>query len=71
MTKEEVRALLYEAAGTSVGLRVETNQPELLRQRLYTERRSDPDLENISIHLSPTNPSGELWLVNKGQSDES
>ena len=71
MTKEDVRALLYEAAGSAVGIRVETNQPELLRQRFYTERRSDPALEAISIHISPTNPSGELWLVNKEPDNES
>jgi hypothetical protein len=65
MKAEEVAALLYEALGEPAGLAVETNNPELLRQRLYTERRKDAALENLSIHISPSNPSGEVWIVNK------
>ena len=70
MKAEEVAALLYEALATDLGLAVSTNNPELLRQRLYTERRKDAALEVLSIHISPLNPGGELWIVNKkGGSD--
>lgn len=63
MTKEEIRAILYEAAGCVVGVRVISNNPQLLRQRLYTELRA-LDLD-LSIHPSPSSPGNELWIVNK------
>lgn len=70
MTAEEVRAILYEALGSTVGLRISTNNPQLLRQRLYTERRASVEFEPLSIHISPTSPSAEVWIVNKGTDNE-
>lgn len=65
ITPAELRAILYEALGTPLGLRVETENPELLRQRLYAERRSDPDFAVLSLHISPLNPGSEIWVAKK------
>lgn len=54
----------YEALASEHGIEIATNDPERLRQRLYSERRkaADPMLENLSISISPLNP-GKLWIV--------
>lgn len=63
---EEPLALLYRAFNTPLGIKVHTQDLERFRQRLYAARREDPDLQCISICVSPTNPATELWLVKKG-----
>lgn len=61
--------ILYEALGTEFGLEVETNNPTALRAKLYAARRADADLECLSIHLSPSNPNGALFIVKQGASN--
>lgn len=65
LSSDQLLEILYEAYNAEIGIAVLTSNPQLLRQRFYTERKKDPDLECISITISPTNPSGELWLLNK------
>jgi hypothetical protein len=69
MKREELIELLYAALGTPLGVEVETNRPDLLRAKLYAARRGDSALDCLSIHESPSNPSGALFIVNRGNSD--
>lgn len=58
--------LWYEALGSPLGIIIETDDPVKARARLYAFRKeaNDPDLEQISILPSPTNPS-HLWLIKR------
>jgi hypothetical protein len=55
--------LLYEAYRSEIGIIVQTNDPERLRQKLYAERKKDPDLSCLSFRISPTSPDTELLIV--------
>lgn len=59
--------LWYEALGSSLGVVVQTDNPEKLRQRLYRlrEQANDPMLADISVVISPTNPGSHVWLVKR------
>lgn len=61
--------LLYQALRAERGVVVETSDPDRLRQKLYAERKKDPDLACISIVKSRTHPESQLLLVKKGASD--
>lgn len=56
---------LYEALGTPLGVVVQTDNPEKLRQKLYRLRdgSDDPMLKELSIVISPTMPQSQVWLV--------
>ncbi len=56
--------LWYQALGSAVGVIIETNDPDRCKQRLYAMRQDaqDPDLEEVSIVQSPSDPN-HLWLV--------
>lgn len=56
---------LYRALNSELGIVLETPDPERLRQKLYAERKKDPDLACISINISRTQPATQLWLVKK------
>lgn len=59
--------LLYRALNTESGLGVvvQTNDPDALRQKLYQERKKDADLACLSFTISPTSPETELWIIKK------
>lgn len=61
--------LLYDALRTPLGVVVDTDSAERLRQKLYTIRKSNPDFTPLSFVISPINGS-DLWILNKGTSDE-
>jgi hypothetical protein len=58
---------LYEALREPLGIVVETEDPERLRQRLYALRKErqaeDPQLRILSFIISKTNPQSELWII--------
>jgi len=56
---------LYQALNSESGVVVSTTDPERLRQKLYAERKKDPDLSCISINISRTQPESQLWLIKK------
>lgn len=60
--------LLYDALRTPLGLVVETDSAERLRQKLYAIRKANPDFTPLSFVISPMNGS-DLWILNKGGSD--
>jgi len=55
----------YAALGAQHGVEVDCcgNSPESVRQRLYQARKAaqDPDLDVLSIAVSPANPAN-LWI---------
>jgi len=59
--------VLYRALTAPLGIVVETDDVEFLRQKLYAARRTLPEIEDLG-HLSfvpsPTNPQ-QLWIVNR------
>lgn len=55
--------LLYDALREEFGLVVNTTNPEALRQKLYPLRKEDPALEQLSFHISPLNPTTQLWII--------
>jgi len=57
--------ILYEAYRAELGIVVSTNDPERLRQKLYAERKKDPELACLSFRISPTNPGAELLIIKK------
>jgi hypothetical protein len=65
----EYLEILYDATRARIGLVVETDNAERLRQRLYAARKDSPDLTNLSFIISPMNGS-DLWIINKGTSDD-
>ena len=56
---------LYQALNSEHGIDLETTDPERLRQKLYAERKKDPDLARISINISRTQPESQIWLTKR------
>lgn len=59
--------ILYEAYRADLGIVISTNDPERLRQKLYAERKKDPDLRCLSFRISPTSPESELLILKRGK----
>lgn len=55
---------LYDALDSPLGIVVETDSPDRLRQKLYPLRKADPLFEPLSFVLSPINPS-HLWILKR------
>lgn len=55
--------ILYAAYRSELGILVQTSDPEKLRQKLYAERKKDPDLQCLSFRISPYNPEAELFIL--------
>lgn len=54
--------LLYAALHSRLGVAIETDDPEFLRQKLYKLRKEDPAFAPLSFVISPLNPL-DLWIV--------
>ena len=54
--------LLYAAVHAEIGVVVETNDAERLRQKLYTLRKDNPDFEQLAFVISPFN-GADLWII--------
>lgn len=57
-----MRHLLYRALRSEHGIKIKTDNPALLRAKLYAERREDPSLMRLRLFISPKDPN-EVWLV--------
>lgn len=55
---------LYEALEEPIGLIIRSDEPTLLRQKLYAERKKDPRLRALRIVASPSDER-ELWIIKK------
>lgn len=60
--------LLWTAYHSSVGIVIETDDAEFLRQKLYAIRKDNPELHCLSFIISPSN-GVDLWIVKQGGSD--
>ena len=74
MVKEPLLNYWYQALATPLGIEVVCSDAEGIRKKLYDARREakDTDLDQISISLSPFDPT-RLWLrkwKTNGGSDE-
>ena len=58
----QLSELLYSALGSELGVVVETNDPERLRQKLYGIRKEIPEGDRLSFIISPLNPQ-DLWII--------
>lgn len=54
---------MYDALRTPLGIILSTEDPERLRQKLYTLKKERPELSRLSFIISPTNPGRELWIL--------
>lgn len=56
----------YRALHSLCGIKLQSNDVELLRQHLYAARAraEDPELARLSLVLDPFNPNC-LWIVHK------
>lgn len=68
MTNLELTELLYDAIRTPLGTVIQTEDPERLRQKLYSIRRESEDFMQLSFVISPINGL-DLWVVNKGNAN--
>jgi hypothetical protein len=63
--------LLYEAQNSKFGVRVETNDPDLLRQKLYAIRRQHPgEFDNLTLAEDRITPKTHLLIVRKPNAEE-
>tara|TARA_R110000868_G_scaffold274194_1_gene533414 strand:+ start:842 stop:1051 length:210 start_codon:yes stop_codon:yes gene_type:complete len=63
----DLPSLLFSALAAEFGLRIQTNNPELLRQKLYSARKTDETFSALTFLPAPNNPTAELWIIKKGQ----
>lgn len=69
--KDRLLELLYSAQHSALGIVVETDNAEHLRQKLYTVRREyEEEFKQLSFVISPMN-GADLWILNKEQGDVS
>ena len=58
----ELLDILYAAYHSEVGVVVETNDAEALRQKLYPLRKENPDFDPLAFVISPLNGI-DLWII--------
>lgn len=64
MTELELLELLFQAAESPFGIKVQTNDAEYLRQKLYPLRKNNPDFSQLSFIISPENMK-DLWILRR------
>lgn len=57
--------LLLRASESELGISVTTNNPQLLRNRLYAERKKYPEFGGLSFIQPPINPESTIWIIKK------
>ena len=65
MSDQNLLEYWYLALGSPSGIVLAVSDVDRTRQRLYQVRvkAGDPDLEGISIRVSPVLPQEEIWLI--------
>ena len=61
----ELLALLYSALRATIGISIETDDPERLRQKLYQIRAKemDPELSLLMFAPDPQRPTTHLFIA--------
>ncbi len=59
-------ALWYAAYANPPGVKVKVSEPNRAKTMLYSARAKlkDPDIGHLEVRTSPTDPKGEIWIVN-------
>lgn len=59
--------ILYQALHAEIGIEVETEDTDALRQKLYAARREHPtdEFNNLTFTVSPFDPKTKLWIGKK------
>lgn len=65
MDDTELLTLLLRAAESEFGIAVTTDNPTLLRNRLYKLKKTQPSLSKLAIVSPPIDSDRTLWLVRK------
>jgi hypothetical protein len=63
--KPELINLLTQAKLAPAGIKVSTNNPKKLRDKLYATKRNMPEFENISMAIPATSPHDTLFIISK------
>lgn len=71
LTNIELEQIFLSAIESPHGITVETNSPDLLKKKCYSVRATarkelNTAYDCLSFRTSPTNPSGELWIIKNG-----
>lgn len=69
MSKQKYQQLLFEAVGSELGKKIQTNSPERLRQKLYPLCKKTPAFSNIKLVIPP-NRDDQLWIINLPESKD-
>lgn len=64
-TSPDLAHLLLRASESEIGLKVFTNNPQLLRNKLYAERRKVPEFSNLTFIQPPEGADTRLWIIKK------
>lgn len=67
---ESLLELLYAALRSPYGLKVRTDNFNLLRNKLYAIRRQHKELSSLSLTSSPLEPDAVLWIMKNEQNPE-
>ena len=67
MKKPELISLLTQACVTPLGIKVSTNDPNRLRQRLYAMRRGNPEFAHLSFLVPAASPEDTLYILVKSE----
>lgn len=62
--KPDLAHLLYRANESAVGISVVTNNPQILRNKLYAERKAC-GLTNLTFIQPPVDAESRLWIIKK------
>jgi hypothetical protein len=60
----DVAEFLYQALAAEFGVVVESSDLGVLKSRLETARKKDPDLADIAFVISPINGK-DMWLIKR------
>lgn len=64
MPKPDLISLLFRANEAEIGISVITNNPQLLRNQLYAERKRQ-GLTNLTFIQPPVDSDSRIWIVKK------
>lgn len=64
MPSPDLTHLLFLANEAEIGIAVITNNPQLLRNKLYAERKRC-GLTNLTFIQPPTDSESRLWIIHK------
>lgn len=61
----ELLEVLFTALNSEFGVVVTTDNPVLFKQKCYLLIKEYPELSELSLATSRTDPHGEVWIVKK------